>query len=105
MRLFVDTSSLVALANKDDDNHASAVAFREQLRRGKTQFKLLSTSNYIFDETMTLLRAVMGHGSAVSSPSAPRFQSVQYQLGNSRTRQVRAGYLAQYRDKSFSYTD
>ncbi|MGI0079647.1 MAG: type II toxin-antitoxin system VapC family toxin [Nitrososphaerales archaeon] len=106
MRLFVDTSALVALANAEDDNHESATVFREQLRRGKTAFKLLITSNYVFDETMTLLRARIGHGSAISLGEALKNSEI-FRI-DWITPELDAeawNIFVKYRDKEFSYTD
>jgi len=51
--IFVDTSAWYALEVEDDENHASAMAFREELKRGR--HGALLTSDYILDEVVTLL--------------------------------------------------
>jgi len=56
--IFVDTSAWYALEVEDDENHASAMAFREELRRGR--YGALLTSDYILDEVITLLRVRKG---------------------------------------------
>lgn len=43
-RVFVDTSALAALADRDDDNYASAVEFNKTISGIK-----LVTSNYVLD--------------------------------------------------------
>lgn len=65
MRLFVDTTAFVALEDQDDSNHRTAVDFRERIAHGETPFRKLYTSNYIIDETLTLLRTHCGHSVAV----------------------------------------
>ncbi|MBE9136929.1 PIN domain-containing protein [Nodosilinea sp. LEGE 07088] len=60
-RLFVDTSAFAALADRDDDNHASAVAFNKQMKG-----HILVSTNYILDELYTLLLLHAGYPKTVS---------------------------------------
>jgi uncharacterized protein len=106
MRLFVDTSALVALANTSDDYHSSAVAFREKIRSRKTPYKLLITTNYVFDETMTLLKAVMRHDFVVSFGQSLRDSNL-FRI-DWVTLEIEASaweIFVKFRDKDFSYTD
>lgn len=66
VRLFLDTSAFVSIEDLDDANHSRAVEFREKVRQGHTPFRSLYTSNYIVDETLTLLRFHCGHHVAVT---------------------------------------
>lgn len=50
-KLFVDTSAWVAMTDRRDSYHASAVAFNQEIARQVT----LVVSDYILDETYTLL--------------------------------------------------
>ena len=57
MKVFVDTSALVALENRRDAVHAQAVrAYRKMLKASNE----LLTSDYVFDETITLLKRRAG---------------------------------------------
>jgi len=56
--IFVDTSAWYALEVEDDENHASAMAFREALKEGR--YGALLTSDYVLDEVITLLRLRKG---------------------------------------------
>jgi len=56
--IFVDTSAWYALEVEDDENHASARALREELRKGR--YGALLTSDYVLDEAVTLLRMRKG---------------------------------------------
>lgn len=56
--IFVDTSAWYALEVEDDENHASAKAFNDELRGG--HHGALLTSDYILDEAITLLRIRKG---------------------------------------------
>ncbi|HEX4047770.1 MAG TPA: type II toxin-antitoxin system VapC family toxin [Elusimicrobiota bacterium] len=58
-RVFVDTSGWFAYARKDDPAHEGA---REALERWEGR---LVTTDYIFDETVTLTRARLGPAAAV----------------------------------------
>ncbi|MHB8567115.1 MAG: type II toxin-antitoxin system VapC family toxin [Nitrososphaerales archaeon] len=106
MRFFVDTSALVALVGFDDNNHESATEFREDLRREKTQVKLLITSNYVFDETMTLARARISHASAVSLGEALKSSKL-FRIDWITPELDLAAWdiFVKYHDKGFSYTD
>ncbi len=57
---------MVALEDSDDENHKSALEFRERLRKSLTPFRTLYMSNYIIDETLTLLKERCGVSVAVS---------------------------------------
>ena len=50
--IFVDTGAWVALEDKKDSHHAAALKFKKDLLITQTR---LITSNYILDETLTLL--------------------------------------------------
>lgn len=59
-RVFVDTSAWFAYANRRDPDHR---AVREILRRRRAR---LITSNFVFDETVTLCRSRLGHAAAAT---------------------------------------
>lgn len=65
MRLFLDTTALVAMEDQDDASHQRAIDFRQKIARSETPFRKLYTSNYVIDETLTLLRIHCGHSVAV----------------------------------------
>ena len=57
--IFVDTSAFYALEVEDDINHEKARKFlANELRKGK--YGILITSDYVIDETLTLLRIKHG---------------------------------------------
>ena len=58
LRLFVDTSAWFAFANRDDPEHKGVAALL-----GKSRGRLI-TSNFIFDETVTLCQRRLGHSVA-----------------------------------------
>ncbi len=58
MTIFIDTSAWVALENKKDIHYEEAVIFKEEV---KNKHYRLYTSNFILDETYTLLLANVGY--------------------------------------------
>jgi predicted nucleic acid-binding protein len=58
MRAFVDTGAWYALFNDLDMHYPRASAFMQKLIGQKAQ---LFTSYYVIDETLTLIRARLGH--------------------------------------------
>lgn len=63
MNVFVDTSAFVALENRRDAHHADATKTYRKLIRGGAKFV---TSDFVLDETVTLLRARASAGDAVA---------------------------------------
>ncbi|MCS6860159.1 MAG: PIN domain-containing protein [Abditibacteriales bacterium] len=59
---FVDTSAWVALFDASDSNHEVAVTYWMELQQTKVP---LYTTDYIFDESITLARRRAGYDSAV----------------------------------------
>lgn len=62
---FVDTSAFYALEDSDDQHHEEAGEIRRAIKRGDLSVRRLYTSNFVLDETLTLLRMNLGHGHAV----------------------------------------
>jgi len=52
LSIFLDTSIFVAFSNKRDKNHAQAKALLNRLRKG--EFGTPFTSDYVFDEAVTV---------------------------------------------------
>jgi len=61
-KIFIDTSALVALFDRSDNNHQKAKTLLEIIRNNK--IKLLM-SDYIFDETITTVLSNAGHKTAI----------------------------------------
>jgi len=105
--IFVDTSAWIALADKSDQNHHRAQTnYEQQIKPHSIQ---LLTSDYVLDETLTLIRYHMGLIYARTF-----WQSVQQaqdhgSLSISRvTEEVWLDALAvffRYHDQQFSFTD
>lgn len=62
MKIFIDTSAWVALENKKDIHYEDAISFKEEIKNKRYR---LYTSNFVLDETYTLLLANVGYEKAV----------------------------------------
>ena len=58
MKIFIDTSAWVALENRKDIHYEEAVLFRDEIKERRYR---LYTSNFVQDETYTLLLANIGY--------------------------------------------
>jgi uncharacterized protein len=101
--LFVDTAGWVACADGADPSHHEAAAARDAwLERGG----YLLTTDYVADETLTLLRFRLGLNLAeawwrqVEDSSRLRWEFITL----ARADKARALFF-RYRDKEFSFTD
>ncbi|MCL5045514.1 MAG: type II toxin-antitoxin system VapC family toxin [Actinobacteria bacterium] len=102
MKLFVDTSALVALADSGDMNHQRAADFARSLPNAAR----FVTTDYVLDETITRLRFSIGHSRTVEFREkimASRLYSI---VGvNEEIRRLAWGLFKSYGDKQFSFTD
>src|SRR3990170_5536250 len=62
MKLFTDTSAWLALNDKTDQYYSRAVAKSAEIKKHKIE---LITSEYIIDESITLIRYRVSHRAAV----------------------------------------
>lgn len=100
--VLVDSGAWLALSDSRDDNHLTALAIQQELATYRPR---LYTTNFLVDETYTLIRARLNHRSAV------RFLDDIYASSLTHIRitpddEARAeALLRRYDDKKFSYTD
>jgi predicted nucleic acid-binding protein len=106
VRLFLDTSAFVAVEDLDDVDHSRALEFREKIRRVSTPFRTLYTSNYVVDETLTLLRFHCGHRVAVTFRKALDTSKLVRVLWVNEALEKAAWDIFEKRsDKEYSFTD
>ncbi len=99
-RIFIDTSAWYAIIDKNDQDHAAAVSKIQILDRP------LVTSNYIFDEILTLLKTRLGSTIAIPFGQKLWDQEVSALLRITEEDEERAWRVfRQYADKGFSFTD
>ena len=101
--LFVDTAGWVACADAADPMHARCCAARDDaLEAGQ----VLVTTDFVVDETLTLLRFRLGLAAAarwwqqIDGSSRLRWE----RIDSDRFEKARELFF-QYRDKDFSFTD
>jgi predicted nucleic acid-binding protein len=106
MRLLVDTSGFKAFYDKGDRHHNRAIKFIQELRERRLPYSFVFTSDYIFDETVTLIRMAHSHANAVKFGEALLASRV-INLVKLDDEVVHAawGLFKKYHDKSFSFTD
>ncbi len=106
MRLFLDTTALVALEDQDDSNHRRAIQFKEKIARSETPFRKLYTSNYVIDESLTLLRTHCGHSVAVGFRRALEASKLVKVLWITEPLERDAWKIFEkHADKEYSFTD
>ena len=99
-RLFVDTSAWLAFANRSDPDHR-AVALLLDTFNGR-----LVTSNFVFDEIVTLCLYRLGHAAARRVGQALRDSSqVDLVRVTPEDESVAWKLFQERRDKEYSFTD
>lgn len=99
-QIFVDTGAWYALVDKNDPEHAKAKDF---LRENKFPF---ITTNFIFDETVTLIRMRLGWNIAKNFGQRLKESSFVTLVIIKNEDEERAWEIfLKFRDKDFSYTD
>lgn len=105
--IFVDTSAWIALVDESDRHHREAKAYYEQqIRQMGVE---LITSDYIIDETLTLIRYRMGMLFAQrfwNSIEQARSQNILRTIWvGQKTWQEAVALFFRYADQRFSFTD
>ena len=101
---FVDSSAFYALKDPSDKNNKEAIDFMEKIRRNINM--RLVTSNFICDETITLIRMKLGHESAVRFGDQIRESKVVKILHVTEQLEEQGWQIfKKYNDKDFSFTD
>lgn len=98
--IFTDTGAWYAYIDKDDADHDAAINVVRNLNRP------LITSNYIFDEIMTLTRMRLGFSTAAAFGEKLWNQEIATLVKISDRDESRAWEIfLKYKDKGFSFTD
>ncbi len=100
---FIDTSGWCAIYDKSDDNHKVAFPF---WNKTAARIGALYTSDYVIDETLTLLSVRINHTAAVEFGRVILASEVIKIIPITTSRWENAWKLfAKYSDKDFSFTD
>jgi len=99
-RIFIDTGAWYAVVDKKDPDHKQAETF---LKNNKTP---LLTTNFIFDETVTLLRSRLGWSTAKDFGQNLKLSSFASIVVVKDEDEERAWQIfLKYKDQDFSFTD
>ena len=101
--VFVDTAGWMACADSADPDHPRASATRDAaLEAGQP----LVTSDFVVDETLTLIRLRLGLDAADAWwQQVDRSSRLRWERVDSGRFEKARGLFFQYRDKEFSFTD
>jgi predicted nucleic acid-binding protein len=101
--VFTDTSAFLAIENRRDKYHKQAVALRDSLLKAG---KILITSDYVLDESYTVIRFRAGHQIAIQFGQAVRESKLLRVEYITPERIEKAWNLFKtYSDHEFSFTD
>lgn len=99
-RVFVDTGAWYALADNRDPDHADAVSFLKQ------NTLPLATTNFVLDETVTLLRVRLGWKAACDFGEKIWKSNLLSLIRVKEEDEQNAWEIfVKYKDQDFSYTD
>lgn len=103
MKLFVDTAAWLALNDKTDQHHKEALLKASEIKESRVE---LVTSEYVFDEAITLIRYRVSHYSAVIFGESMLNSSIVKVLDVANKDRLKAWKLfKKYKDKELSFTD
>ena len=103
MKLFVDTSAWLALNDRSDQYHSEAVSRLNTVAKQKIE---LVTSEYVVDESITIIRYRVSHKAAVVFGDALMSSTIVTLADITDEERFRAWMLfKKYDDKELSFTD
>lgn len=102
MKVFVDTSVFYAAADKKDQNNRR---IKDILIAAEKNGALLYTSNYILDETCTLIKRRNGHAAAVNFLRRFKESRITPLRITDEIEEAAKEIFIKYKDKDFSFTD
>jgi len=106
VKLFIDTGPLVARTYRPDPRHRESVDVFRRISDRTLPYRLLFTSNYVVDETLTRLLYEAGHPAAVQGLHLLRGSTVLRIVHVTQDDEQRADEIfLKYTDHRISYTD
>ena len=101
--VFVDTAGFLALWDAADEHHNHAVHLQSELKRKERRFL---TTDYIVDETTTLLLVRHSHSAAADFlQTVTESESISLEWIDSDRFHAAATLFARHADKEWSFTD
>lgn len=101
--VLVDTAGFLALWDRGDQHHGRAIKLQSKLVSARCRFL---TTDYVMDETATLLRMRHSHAAAVDFlDTMERTKLVRIEWTNSPRFANAAAIFRRHRDKEWSFTD
>jgi hypothetical protein len=101
--VFMDSSGFLAIWNPGDERHSAAIRLRNELREDRRRF---ITSDYIVDETVTLLTMRHTHAAAVDFlDTMERGAAVRLEWIGSDRYYAAMNLFRRHSDKQWSFTD
>lgn len=103
MKVFVDTSAWLAINDRNDQYHNKAVIKSLEIKKQKIE---LISSEYIFDESLTLIRYRISHRAAVTFGNSLLNSSIVKIIDIINEDRLKAWEIfKKYEDKELSFTD
>jgi predicted nucleic acid-binding protein len=102
LKVFLDTGTFLALADKDDKYHSAATPVYVELLQAKAQ---LLTSNFVLSETHTLIRFKVGHSTTIDFMKSFAQTGIKILRVGEAIEQTAKMIFARYEDKDFSFVD
>jgi uncharacterized protein len=101
--VFMDSAGFLALWDAADEHHAAALALQADLTRKRRRFL---TTEYVVDETITLLLVRHSHAAAVDFlDTIERSQSLQLEWIGPDRFHAAGSLFRKHEDKEWSFTD
>ena len=101
--IFVDTAAFLAIENRKDAHHDRSVRFRDACVKSR---EIFVTTDYVLDESYTIIRIKAGHSIATGFGEAVRGTSLIQVEYLTRERIEEAWDIFKtYSDHDFSFTD
>ena len=101
--VFVDSSAFLSLEDRDERSHALAMRTFRQLVAARSP---LVSTNFVFDETYTLILTRLGRHRAIAwGESARSSKLIEFVRVDESHEQAAWDLISAFGDKDFSYTD
>lgn len=102
MKVFIDTGAFLSIADKSDISHELVTT---EYQQAVGQKAVLYTSNYVIDETITLIGARVGHKEAASFIKGFNTALIKVLWITKADEKSAKDIFIRYNDKDFSFTD